>query len=112
LLVIIIAPIVIENFFSKYYEGVLGLQIMAISLIPLTISAIFSSRLQVMESTKIGYSAIVRIGSLLFLIVILTEPYGLVGLGLSVLISILINTAFISLLYHNSEKRDKMGKVA
>jgi len=106
LLVIILAPIVIENFFSKYSEGVLGLQIMAISLIPLTISVIFSSRLQVMESTKIGYSAIVRIGSLLGLIVILVEPYGLLGLGLAVLISILLNTVFVTYLYYKSDKRN------
>ena len=106
ILVIILAPIVIENFFSKYYEGVLGLQIMAISLIPLTISAIFSSRLQVMESTKIGYSAIVRIGSLLALIVILSEPYGLLGLGLAVLISTLLNTLFVTFLYYKSVKRN------
>ncbi len=106
LLVIILAPFVIELFFSKYQEGVLGLQIMAISLIPLTISAIFSARLQAMESTKIGYSAIVRIGSLLILIVFLAKPYGFLGLGLAVLISILLNTGFITLLYYKLEKRN------
>ena len=106
LLVIILAPFVIELFFSKYQEGVLGLQIMAISLIPLTISAIFSARLQAMESTKIGYSAIVRIASLLILIVFLAKPYGFLGLGLAVLISILLNTGFITLLYYKLEKRN------
>jgi len=111
LVVIIVAPFVIEQFFPKFQEGVLGLQIMAISLIPLTISGIFTARLQALESTKIGYSAIIRIGSLLSLIVILAEPYGLIGLGLAVLISILLNTAFISLLYFKLEKKDRMGMV-
>ena len=111
LLVIILAPFVIELFFSKFQEGVLGLQIMAISLVPLTISAIFSARLQAMESTKIGYSAIVRIGSLLSLIVFLAEPYGFLGLGLAVLISILLNTVFITILYYKLEKRTGIGLV-
>jgi len=111
LVVIITAPFVIEQFFPKFQEGVLGLQIMAISLIPLTISGIFSARLQVMESTKIGYSAIVRIGSLLSLIVFLAEPYGLIGLGFAVLISILLNTGFITLLYYKLEKKTGIGLV-
>jgi len=112
ILVIISAPFVIEQFFPKYQDGVLGLQIMALSILPLTISGIFNARLQSIESTKIGYSAIVRIGSLLGLIVILAEPYGLIGLGFAVLISILLNTAFISLLYFKLEKKDRMGMVA
>ncbi len=106
LMAILFAPLVIELIFPKYQDGVLGLQIMAISLIPLTISAIFSARLQAIESTKIGYSVIVRIGSLLSLIVILAEPYGLLGLGLAVLISILLNTLFVSLLYYKLDKRN------
>jgi len=106
LMVILFAPLVIELIFPKYQDGVLGLQIMAISLIPLTISAIFNARLQAIESTKIGYSVIVRIGSLLSLIVILAEPYGLLGLGLAVLISILLNTLFVTLLYYKLDKRN------
>ena len=106
LMAILFAPLVIELIFPKYQDGVLGLQIMAISLIPLTISAIFNARLQAMESTKIGYSVIVRIGSLLSLIVILAEPYGLLGLGLAVLISILLNTLFVTLLYYKLDKRN------
>jgi len=110
-IVIILAPFVIEQIFPKYQEGVLGLQIMAISIIPLTISAIFTARLQSIESTKIGYSAIVRIGSLLILIVFLAEPYGLLGLGLAVLISILLNTGFITLLYFRLEEGNRNGIV-
>jgi len=51
------------------------------------------------ESKKIGFSAIVQIGSLLLLIAILGEIFGLVGLSFAVLISTLVSTAFIFLLY-------------
>jgi hypothetical protein len=84
---------------------------MATALVPLTISAIFTAKLQSMESTKIGFSAIIRIGSMLSLIVFLAEPYALLGLGLAVLISILLNTGFITLLYYKLEKSNRMGMV-
>jgi len=81
---------------------------MVISLIPLTVSAMFSAKLQARESTKIGYSAIVKIGSLLGLIIILAEPYGLLGLSISVLVSFIFNTIFLCILYY--KKDNKNGK--
>jgi len=39
----------------------------------------FTAGMQAMKSTKIGYSAIVKIGPLLSLIVFLDVPYGVVG---------------------------------
>ena len=60
------------------------INMVVISLIPLTVSAIFNAKLQAGESTKIRYSAIVKIGSLLGLIIILAEPYGLLGLDFSI----------------------------
>ncbi len=99
LLVIFISPTVVDSLFPKFQEGIFGLQIMVIAMIPLTISAILNAKLQAKESTKIGYAAIVRIGSLLGFIIILGEQYGLVGLSLSVVISTLLNAAFLSILY-------------
>jgi len=99
-LMITVAPLLVETLFPKYSEGTFSLQILGFSIIPLTISAIFNAKLQSKESTKIGYSAIIRISSLLVLIAIFGSSFGLVGLSLAVLISIILNTVFLSFLYY------------
>jgi len=100
ILSVIFAPYFVKEFFPKYEEGIFSLQIMVLSIIPLTVSSIFSAKLQAKESTKIGYSAIVRIGTLFVLIVILGTLYDIVGLSMAVLISTILNTIFLFFLYH------------
>jgi len=99
LLVIVLAPLVIPQLFPKYVEGIFPLQIMVISIIPTTISYILSAKLQARESKTIGYSSIIRIGTLLGIIVLLGEQLGLFGLSLAVLLSISFNTIFLYILY-------------
>ncbi len=101
---IVLAPILVPVFFEKYSDGIPALQILVISVIPLTINAIYNSKLLAKESTKIGFSAIVRIGSMLILIAILGELYGLIGLSLAVLISISVNALFLYLLYQREKQ--------
>ena len=105
---IIIAPILIPIFYPKYTEGIESLQIMLISIIPLSVGAIFGSKLLAKESTKIGFTAIVRVGSILILIVSLGEYFGLIGLAFAVLISNSANTIFLYFLYQK-EKQLKYG---
>jgi len=92
---LILAPFFVNEFFPKYSDGILSLQILVLSIIPLSISSVFTAKLQAQESTRIGFSAIVRIFSLLALIALLGGPYGLVGLSIAVLISVIINTIFL-----------------
>jgi len=99
IIVILVAPTFVDLFFPKFHEGILGLQLMVISIIPLTISAIINAKLQARESTKVGYAAIVRIGSLLGFIVLLGEQYFLTGLSLAVLFSTSLNAIFLLFLY-------------
>lgn len=99
ILAIIIGPFFIEELFPKYSEGIPSLQILIISIVPLTISAILNAKLQAKESTVVGYSAIVRIGSLLILLVILGYFYDLMGLSLAVLLSVVFNTIFLYIMY-------------
>jgi len=101
ILVIFGAPSIIEMFFSNYMEGVVSLQILSLSLVPSSISMIISAKLQAGESTKVGYSALVRIGSLLILIGILGTLYGLVGASVAVVVSTILNSAFLYFLYQN-----------
>jgi len=103
IVVVTISPMVIKEIFPEYIEGILSLQIMIFALIPTAISAVFIAKLQASKSTKIGYTAIVRLGSLLPLIVIFGTMWGLVGLSLSLVISIVLNTIFLVYLYQKSQ---------
>jgi len=99
ILIIVFAPFLIESFFPKYAEGILALQILILAVIPFSISSILSAKLQANESKRIGISAIVRIGTLLVLISILGQYYGLIGLSISVVLSMIADTFFLYLLY-------------
>jgi len=107
---IIFSPIFVQEFFPNYYDGIDSLQILIISIIPLTITAVLNAKIQAVESTKIGFSAIIRIGSLVGLIIFLGDLYGLVGLSLAVLFSIIINTIFIFVLYSKMDRNIPQGE--
>jgi len=98
IITIVLAPLIVQEFFPKYSEGILSIQIMSISIIPTSIQAILNAKLMSRESTKVGFSAIVRISIFLTLIVILGQFYGLVGLSFAVLTSIIANVVFLFLL--------------
>ncbi len=98
-IVFFVAEPLMQWIFPHYSEGISSLKVMSIALIPLSISAIISAKLQAKESTQIGYAGIVRITSLLLLLVILGNSLGLLGLSLAVLFSIIINTGFLAFLF-------------
>lgn len=87
ILAILIGPIFINQFFPQYSLGIESFQIMIISIIPLTIGYILTAKLQANESTLVGYSAVVRIGSMVVLIPILGSMFELIGISLSILFS-------------------------
>ena len=107
--IILFSPFVIENFFPKYVDGISALQIIIISLIPIAVSYIITAKMQAEESRNVGFSAVVRIGSLLILLSILGNIYGLLGFSYSVLTSTILNTLFLYLLYRKNLK-SKVGK--
>lgn len=98
-LLVIFSPLFVQQFFSAYVEGIFSLQVLSLAIIPLSISAIFSAKLQAMESTKVGISALIRIGSLVILIPILGYWFDLLGLSLAVLFSSIFYTIFLIILY-------------
>ncbi len=101
---IFLAPFIIPEFFPKYKEGIDSLQILVISLIPLTISSILNAKLQAINSPKVGFSAFVRIGSLIILLLILGSEYGLIGLSYAVLLSTALNTVFLAYIFKSNNK--------
>lgn len=96
---IILSPLFVNSLFPKYSDGILSLQILIISVIPLAISSIFNAKLMASESKLVGFSALIRVGSIILLIGTVGQIYGLVGLSLAVLFSIIINTIFLFILY-------------
>jgi len=102
LLIIFFSPLIIEQIFPKYVEGIFALQIMIISAIPLTFSAILYAKLQSMESTKVGFAAIVRVLSLLGFLALLGSLYDLIGLSIAVLLSAIVNTILLVIFYIQS----------
>jgi len=103
--VIIFSPFLVEQLFPKFEEGVNALQILIISVIPLSITQILKADLQAQESTKVGYAGIARIGSLLGFIAILGNVYGLEGLSIAVLVSAIVETVFFLFIYRGSQAK-------
>jgi len=102
-LAIFMAPFLVNEFFPKYSEGILSLQILVLTIIPQSIFSIFIAKLQARESTRMGFSAIVMIVTLMTLIAILGDLYGLIGLSLAVLLATIANVIFSYILYRKLE---------
>ncbi len=106
---IIFSPFLIDQLFPKYQEGIFSLQILIITLIPITFSAIMGADLQSKESTKVGYPVILKIVSLLVFLIIFGELYGLPGLSISFLLATTLETIFFLFLYLKSKKIKEMN---
>ena len=109
-IVIVFSPIVVEQIFPNYTEGIPALQILVITVIPVSLSSIITAKMQAIKSTKVGYSAIVSVSSLLILLGFLGNEFGLVGLSLAVVISSILSTIFLYFLYRLSERVYAKGK--
>ena len=96
---IFIAPFVIGQLFPNFSDGILSLQILVVSIIPLSISSILYAKMQSSESTIVGFSGIIRIGTLIIFIFTLGAYFELVGMSLAVLFSSTINLVFLLILY-------------
>lgn len=105
--VIVISPFIVDMFFPKYIEGVFGLQLMVLTIIPQSVGAAFGAKLIARESTKVGYVSLINIGSLLFLIAVFGGSYGFVGLSLAVLISTSIAVILSYVLYRKSNTKNE-----
>jgi len=99
ILVIIFSSVLVNAFFPKYLEGVFSLQIMVLSIIPQTFASILIAKLLSKESTKVGFVSLIHVGSLLALITVLGQFYGMEGLALAVLFSTIIYTVFLYWIY-------------
>jgi len=92
---IVVMPYAVTALLPVYEDAILPIQILSLSVIPLTISAIQNS-----QFLGRGNSQVVLIGSIiqsalyLILIVLLGTPYGLVGISIGLLVAAIVRTLF------------------
>lgn len=95
----IIIPVLIDMFFREYIGVILTAQIMSIGIIPMTINSILNSSLLAKGHSKnVLVGAIVYISSLLILFYLLGTLVGVVGLGISVVVSLSLQSLVLFLL--------------
>ena len=96
---IFLSPLVIPNFFPKYVDAGIAIQIMSLSIIPVTITTICTSRLLSKEKSKL-----VLIGNIIALIIIilgiliLGSMYGTMGIAMSFVLSSISKATYLGLI--------------
>ena len=102
---IFLSPLVIPNFFPKYVDAGVAIQIMSLSIIPVTITTICTSRLLSEEKSKS-----VLIGGLLGLsvlvsgILILGSMYGTIGIAISFVLTAISKATYLGLIVKKYER--------
>jgi O-antigen/teichoic acid export membrane protein len=102
---IFFSPLVIPNFFPKYVDAGIAIQIMSLSIIPITIITICTSRLLSKEKSKL-----VLIGNMIGLIIIilgiliLGSMYGTIGIAMSFVLSSISKAIYLGLTVKNYER--------
>ena len=96
-----IVPIILPN-----YESVIpSLQLMIMSIVPITIGWIITAKLQARESKYVGITFLFRIIPLFVGIIILGKMFDLIGLSLSIIISSLTNLGFLLFLFYIKKQK-------
>jgi O-antigen/teichoic acid export membrane protein len=82
------SPIVIPEFFPKYSEAVIAIQIMGFSIIPSAISTMYISELLGLEKSKVVLiTKIISLVTIIIGMVILGSMWGMTGLAISFVLS-------------------------
>ena len=107
---IFLAPVLIAILFPEYEESLVLVPILSISIIPATISSMYTSKFLGKEKSSfvlIGY--IISIISLVLGILILVEIFQTVGLAIAYVLAISIQAIFLLII--NFVKRDSLEKI-
>lgn len=97
---IYLSPLIIERIFPQFMESIEAVQIIVLGIIPLLIIAIFNAKLQILESNLVGYGVIIRIGTNLSLIPILGGMWGIIGLVIANLMSLVLLASYLLIIYY------------
>jgi len=101
----LVSPYIIPPIFPEYVEVIDVIQIISFSIIPMTITKIFSSKLLGQENSKqIVYSKIVSMITFIVGILVLTPDYGIFGLAFSYLLSTIFEAVCLIPLKNSRQK--------
>lgn len=94
-LIIILAPIIIPIFFQKFIYTIEVIQILSLSLIPVSIGTIYISKFLGSEHSKIILiNVILYISSFLLFVLIIGNTLGIVGIAIAYVVSTIVYTIF------------------
>ena len=101
----LISPYIIPTIFPEYVEVIDVIQIISFSIIPMTITKIFSSKLLGQENNKqIVYSKIVSMVTFIVGILLLSPEFGILGLAISYLLSTIFEAVCLIPLKNSTHK--------
>ena len=88
-----VAPVVVPVLFPQYVEVIDVVRIISFTIIPLTITKIFTSKLLGQEKSKqILFSKIISMIAFIIAILVLSESYGIIGISVGYLLSTIIES--------------------
>jgi len=108
---IFLSPYVIQYLFPDYLESILAVQIIIVGILPLIIISILNAKLQVLESNLVGFGVLIRIGSNVALLPILGGLLGIPGLALSNLISLILLSLYLIIIYNKTENSGNLSRI-
>ena len=89
----LVAPSIIPIFFSEYEEVTDVIRILSFSIIPMTLTKIYSSKLLGEENShRMLYSKVVSMVTFVISMLVLSPDYGIIGLTISYLLSTVAET--------------------
>jgi len=102
LLGFLFSPYLIENFFTKFSESIIPIQIISFSVIPGAIGRILFSKILALEKSRfLLLATAVQLGFIMFGTIFLGMFYGIVGIGFSFLIASIAYASTLAILnYH------------
>lgn len=93
LLGVFVAPLIIPIFFQEYLEVIDVIRIISFSIIPMTVTKIYTSKLLGQENSKqILFSKSLAIISFIIAIVVLSPYFGIIGIAVGYLLSTIIES--------------------
>ena len=96
---VFLSPFIIEKIFSEFIESIPAVQLIVFGTIPLLIISILVAKLQILESNLVSFGVIIRIGTNLALIPILGGLWGIIGLVIANLTSLVLLTVYLLIIY-------------
>ena len=106
-LIIILAPIIITFFFQKFIYVIEVIQILSLSLIPLTINTIYTSKFFASENSKIILIDVtLYLSSFLLSVLIIGNMWGIAGIAIAYVISSIVPIIYLIVM----DQKNKISK--